>query len=349
MQIILHELNDFLALRLKKNAVLLDVRSSAEHFKAHIPGALSLPLMDDENRVIIGTIYKQEGREAAVLKGFELIGPLFHEKILKASELAPQKEVFIYCWRGGMRSNIMAWVLQMAGFKVHLLKGGYKTFRRWTIAQLEIPFKTIVLGGKTGSGKTEMLYLLKAAGEQIIDLEDLANHRGSAYGHLGKPEQPSQEQFENLIGLELANLKLTERIWLENESRAIGKVNLPNAIYNAIRNSVQVEMNTVDAVRQDRILKEYGVFSIEDLKERTERIGKRLGGQHLKAALEFLDRADMYGWLSIVLHYYDKTYSHGNDDRKQGTIESVVITWNEPEVEVRKLINAANKVTAVNN
>lgn len=345
MQIIVHELKDFLSLRIKKNAVLLDVRSSAEHLKAHIPGALSLPLMDNEHRVIIGTIYKQEGREAAVLKGFELIGPLFHEKISKASELAPDKEVFLYCWRGGMRSNIMAWVLQMAGFKVHLLKGGYKSFRHWTLAQLELPFNTIVLGGKTGSGKTEMLYLLKEEGEQIIDLEDLANHRGSAYGHLGKPDQPSQEQFENLIGWELANLNLTERIWLENESRAIGKVNLPNVIFNQIRNSVQVEMNTVDSVRQDRILKEYGVFSIEELKERTERIGKRLGGQHLKAAIEFLDRADMYGWLSIVLYYYDKTYSHGNYERVEGSIETVVITWNEPEVEVRKLINAANKVS----
>ena len=150
-----------------------------------------------------------------------------------------------------------------------------------------------------------------------------------------------------MIGWELANLNLTERIWLENESRAIGKVNLPNAIFNQIRNSVQVEMNTVDSVRQDRILKEYGVFSIDELKERTERIGKRLGGQHLKAAIEFLDRADMYGWLSIVLHYYDKTYSHGNDERVEGSIETVSITWNEPEVEVRKLINAANKVSAI--
>ncbi len=345
MQIIVHELKDFLALRIKKNAVLLDVRSTAEHFKAHIPGAVSFPLMDNEHRIIIGTIYKQEGREAAVLKGFELIGPLFHEKISRASELAPLKEVFLYCWRGGMRSNIMAWVLQMAGFKVHLLKGGYKSFRYWTLSQLELPFKTIVLGGKTGSGKTEMLYLLKEEGEQIIDLEDLANHRGSAYGHLGKPDQPSQEQFENLIGWELANLNLSERIWLENESRAIGKVNLPNVIFNQIRSSVQVEMNTADSVRQDRILKEYGVFSIDELKERTERIGKRLGGQHLKAAIEFLDRADMYGWLSIVLHYYDKTYSHGNDERIKGSIETVSITWNEPTVEVRKLINAANKVS----
>ncbi len=343
MQPRVHELDEFIALWKKTDGILMDVRSSGEYLKAHIPSALSLPLMDNEHRVIIGTTYKQQGRQAAVLKGFELIGPRFHEIITEALKLAGEKEVFLYCWRGGMRSNITAWLLQMAGMKVHLLKGGYKTFRHWVLEQFQIQRTILVLGGSTGSGKTEMLELLKARKEQVVDLEAIANHRGSAYGPLGLPPQPSQEKFENLLATALAATNPAERLWLENESRAIGKITLPNQIYDMIRYSPMVEMQVPIAVRKDRILAEYGVFSKDELAEKTSNIERRLGGQHMKAALEHLEAGEMSSWLDIILKYYDKTYDFGTSQRQKEKVFHIAIQWSEKNVEVQKVLNTANK------
>ena len=196
-------IDDFLKLYRKKSPLLIDTRSEKEYEKAHIPGAVNIPILNNEHRHIVGTIYKEEGRQAAVMKGFELVGPLFKEKMEMALQLAEGREVFVYCWRGGMRSNILAWLLKMAGLRVTLLQGGYKAFRNYLLPILDVEYKIIILGGQTGSGKTEMLSLLKSAGEQVIDLEHLASHKGSAFGLLGMPEQPSQEQFENMLALEL--------------------------------------------------------------------------------------------------------------------------------------------------
>lgn len=328
---------DFIQLLKKGESVLLDARSSKEYNKAHIPGAQSLPLLDDEHRAIIGTIYKQEGREAAVLKGFELVGPLFHEKIKKAKQLAEGRPVLIYCWRGGMRSNIMAWLLQMAGMKVTLLKDGYKTYRHWALELFESLPPIVVLGGKTGSGKTEMLAVLSRLGEDTIDLEKLANHRGSAYGHLGMPEQPTQEMFENMLAWELADKAGSKGLWLENESRSIGKVMLPNPVYDAIRNAPVVEMDVSIEVRKKRILVDYGSFPVEALIERTECLTKRLGGQHVKAAVAHLRANEFSEWLDIVLHYYDKAYQHGNNERNAESINVVPVDWQNPESDAGQL------------
>jgi len=299
MQLRIFEIEEFLLkYKLTPKSVLLDTRSSAEFLKASIPGAVSLPLLDNESRAIIGTIYKKEGREAAVLKGFELEGPRFHEKIRRALELAPEKEVFIYCWRGGMRSNIMAWLLQMVGFKVTLLKGGYKTFRNWALQQFEIERKVVVLGGKTGSGKTAILERLQTLGEQVVDLEAIANHRGSAYGALGKSEQPSQEFFENLLAIRLFEIDSSIRVWMENESRLIGKVKIPNSIYNLICSSLLINIDVPILDRKKIILEDYGKFPISDLIEKTELLSKRMGPQNVKAAVIALRESNYDEWLN---------------------------------------------------
>lgn len=336
--------DDFIKQLKVKDAILIDTRSENEFQKAFIPGALSLPLLSDEHRHIIGLIYKQEGREAAVLKGFELVGPLFHEKLLKVKELAGDREVFIYCWRGGMRSNIMAWLIRMIGLKVTLLENGYKSYRQWVLQHFQVPYKLLVLGGMTGSGKTEALQKLKLLNEQIIDLEKLASHKGSAFGLLGLPDQPRQEYFENLLAEQLSSTDRNEIIWVENESRNIGKVNIPDPFFTQMRSACVVEMEVSIEERSHRILLEYGIFSTELLAEQTRKIERRLGGQHMKRALEFLMEQDLNQWLEIILSYYDKTYSHSNSRRKNSACVKVPFKWTEEEVGIRKLINAKKQL-----
>jgi tRNA 2-selenouridine synthase len=344
MQMRVFEIEEFLLnYKLSPKAVLVDTRSTSEFLKASIPGAVSLPLLDNESRAIIGTIYKKEGREAAVLKGFELEGPRFHEKIRRALDIAPQKEVFIYCWRGGMRSNIMAWLLQMVGFKVTLLKGGYKTFRHWVLKQFEVERKIIVLGGKTGSGKTYILGELQKLGEQVVDLEAIANHRGSAFGSLGKGEQPSQEYFENLLASQLFELDPNVQVWMENESRLIGKVRIPNSIYDFICSSLLIDIDVPILVRKKIILDEYGQFPVADLIEKTELLSKRMGPQNVKSAVIALNENNFDEWLNLMLCYYDKTYGRNSIEDKNKLIKSVTVTWDDIKVDAMKILNVARQ------
>ncbi|MFM7015039.1 MAG: tRNA 2-selenouridine(34) synthase MnmH [Bacteroidota bacterium] len=337
-------IEDFIELFKSKQYPLLDARSTSEYKRGHIPGAMSLPLMDDEARKIIGTIYKQQGREAAVLKGFELIGPEFHQKIIRASELAPEKNVMVYCWRGGMRSNILAWILQMAGFKVVLLKGGYKTFRHWVIETYSQRRNLIVLGGQTGSGKTEMLHLLQEAGEQIVDLEGIAHHKGSAFGALGQAEQYTQEQFENYLGWNLSYTNQQEPLWIENESRHIGKNQIPNALFDQIRTSAKLVVNVDRQVRADRIMNEYGFFDKDILIEKTMDVSRRMGPQHAKEAIEHLTVGEVRSWVEKMLTYYDKTYDHSGSTQSNKKIVSVDFNWDNKDVSIRNMINKKSEL-----
>jgi tRNA 2-selenouridine synthase len=321
---------------------LIDTRSEAEFLHACIPGAVNLPLLPNEDRKIVGTIYKQQGHDAAVIKGFELTGPRFHQILSESLKKFPEKELLMYCWRGGMRSGIMSWLHETTGFKVTLLKGGYKAFRRWVNDVFEKPRQVLVLGGHTGSGKTEVLHQLKLLGEQVIDLEALANHKGSAFGSLGKSGQPSHEQFENLLALEWANLNPDKPVWLENESRAIGSCIIPEMIFNQIRTAPVIEMNIGFDRRLERIRKEYACFPVEVLKNTTLKIKKRLGPQHLKAAIECLDQADFDGWLQIVMVYYDKLYEHGTLQRKPGTVHTIDLSATEETMIAGEIIRFVN-------
>ena len=338
---------DFLKQYRKKQPLLIDTRSEKEFEKAHIPGAVNVPILNNEHRHLVGTIYKQEGRQAAVLKGFELVGPLFKEMMETVLHLAENREVFVYCWRGGMRSNILAWLLKMAGRRVTLLQGGYKAFRHYLLPFLNAEYRIIVLGGQTGSGKTEILSRLKSAGEQVIDLEHLASHKGSAFGLLGLPEQPTQEQFENLLALELKKLDPHQPVWFENESRLIGRLIIPPALFNQMRAVKVVEVQVSREQREERISHEYCVFDADLLAHHTERIAKRLGPQHARRAIELLKEGDKAAWLQIVLDYYDKTYAHSNHQRDKETIVSVPFDWLDTEVGVRRVLKAKQKMIDV--
>ena len=178
-------------LKLSAKYPIIDVRSPAEYDNAHIPGALSLPLFSNDERAAVGTIYKQCGKVKAVSKGLEIAGPKLSSFAKFALSLKTD-HLLIHCWRGGMRSSSMAWLIETLGIKCTLLEGGYKSYRSHIRAELAKPFKIALLGGYTGSGKTELLQHLHNNNQQIIDLEAIAKHKGSAFGAIGQPQQPSQ-------------------------------------------------------------------------------------------------------------------------------------------------------------
>jgi tRNA 2-selenouridine synthase len=287
---------------------LADVRTPAEFLQGHIPGAFNLPLFSNEERVVVGTTYKQVGREAAILLGFDLTGSKWSGFIRQALEVAPDKKIAVHCWRGGMRSGAMAWALDLYGFEVYLIEGGYKHFRRWLLNQFQQPLKLLVLGGKTGSGKTKILHELAGMGEQVIDLEDLAQHQGSSYGTMNKMVQPTQEQFENNLAFQLKDADQARRLWVEDESRNIGKLTIPTPFYDQMSIATLIDIQLGLEQRVQALALEYGSLDKDFLIRCTDRIHKRLGPLQTKQAIAAIQEGDMEAFIRIVLVYYDKTY-----------------------------------------
>jgi len=203
-------------LELAEKHPVLDVRSPGEYKHAHIRGAYSFPLFTDEERKEVGTAYKQQSREEAIKIGFDYFGPKMRKMVEEAESVVRSQSgadselrtpdsrlLLLHCWRGGMRSAAIAWLLDLYGFKVYTLAGGYKKYRNWITETFSFPFQFTILGGYTGSGKTYVLDELEKKGGAVVNLEKLANHKGSAFGNIGMPEQPSQEMFENLLGEKL--------------------------------------------------------------------------------------------------------------------------------------------------
>lgn len=287
---------------------IADVRTPAEFSQGYIPGAVNLPLFSNEERVQVGTTYKQVGKEAAVLLGFDLTGNKWSGFIKQALEIAPDKKIALHCWRGGMRSGAMAWALDLYGFEVFLIKGGYKHYRRWVHQQFEKNYQLRILGGMTGSGKTTLLGQLRAMGNQVIDLEDLAQHQGSAYGSLNKLIQPTQEQFENNLGHQLSVMDSQQKIWVEDESISIGKRFVPKPFWNQMQHAVLLDLQISQQHRVENLLIEYGSLDKDFLVEATERIRKRLGPEQTKHAIAAIREDRMADFIRLVLVYYDKTY-----------------------------------------
>lgn len=300
---------------LQAPGVLLDVRSPGEYAEGHVPGAVSFPLFSDEERARVGICYKHQGRDEAVELGFAIAGPKFADFIARAKILAPDRLLRIYCWRGGMRSAGVAWVLEMGGFKVSLLVGGYKAFRRWGRSLFSVTKKIILLGGMTGSRKTEILSVLAEMGEQVLDLEGLANHRGSSYGALMLPPQPTNEQFWNLIAMEWRKFEPDRPLWIEGESKRIGVCRIPEEIFLQMERAPVVEVVRSREERVEAIVDVYGQADIKELIAATERIRKRLGGLRTTEAVSLLQEGKLGEAFDVVLHYYDKTYSYDLEKR----------------------------------
>lgn len=293
-----------------KKLPVLDVRAPQEYETGHIPAAHSFPIFDDEQRAVVGTAYKQQGHDPAVLIGLDLFGPRMSGYVKEAGKLAKNKELLVHCWRGGMRSGAMAWLLNFAGFKVHLLQGGYKAYRQVVHAEIEKPRNLIILGGLTGSGKTDILPYLQQLGQQSIDLEGLANHKGSAFGSIGLPPQPSTEHFENLLGTALTESNAQQPLWLEDESISIGRVHMPKPFFDQMQAAPTIVLELPHKLRVQKLAQEYCRTNEAILATAILKIKKRLGGLATKEALAAISDGDMEKMVEIALAYYDKAYTY---------------------------------------
>ena len=299
-------------LELAKQHPVLDVRSPGEYKHAHIPGACSLPLFTDEERKIVGTAYKQESRELAIKLGLDFFGVKMRKMVEEVEQLSSKsKTVLVHCWRGGMRSAGVAWLLDLYGFKVFTLAGGYKKYRNYVLDTFRLPFQFNILGGYTGSGKTELLKALKERGEKVIDLEGIANHKGSAFGNIGMPPQPGQEMFENLLAKELRKSLVSRPespVWLEDESQRIGLVNIPGELWKTMRQSPVYFLDIPFEERLKHIVQEYGQLDPEKLADAIGRISQKLGNLNAKTAILLLNEGKITESFDILLKYYDKHY-----------------------------------------
>jgi len=307
------DIADFLVVA--QQCPVLDVRSPLEYTHAHLPGAASLPLFSNEERRIVGTAYKQESREKAIKLGMEFFGHKMVPLVEQAEQIANgykngTREVAVHCWRGGKRSASVAWLLDVYGFKVHLLKGGYKAYRHHVLQVLSQHHNLKVLSGYTGSNKTGLLQKM-AETLPVIDLEKLARHKGSAFGNLNQEAQPGQEHFENLLATELqrcAQMYPGQTIWVEGESQRLGSVNIPLDFFKCMRSSPMLFVDIPFEKRLDFIVQEYGKYDKEKLVNAIIRIKKKLGGLETKNAIHHLLEEDVRSCFSVLLKYYDKLY-----------------------------------------
>ncbi len=371
-------------IELSRQYTVLDVRSPGEYNHAQMPGAYNVPLFSDEERKVVGTAYKQESRETAVKIGLTFFGVKMKfiveevERIIGtlASESNSQHTVkphsvglgvvLVYCWRGGMRSAGVAWLLDLYGYKVYTLAGGYKAYRKWVLAQFDEPYSFRIIGGYTGSGKTRIIQELAKKGQVVIDLEGLANHKGSAFGALGEKAQPKQEMFENLLAERLkwasgswqsleseeqhpaaSTHPLSPCIWLEDESQRIGNLQIPVPLWYTMRSSPVFFLEIPFEERLNYLTAEYARFEKDKLVNAIIRIEKRLGGLETKNAINFLHGNDHKKCFHILLTYYDKWYHKGlyNRENISALLNKIPVTSVDTEVNTQKLLSCTVTAT----
>lgn len=303
-----------------KGGIVIDVRAPVEYKADHIPGAVSWPLFTDDERSVIGTLYKQKSKDVAIDKGFEIIGPRMAEMARYGRNIfeaqTTRHPLLIHCWRGGMRSQSIAWLLRTAEIPTILLEGGYKAYRSYARDMYFKRLNLVIVGGLTGSAKTDVISELDTLkGERTIDLEGIAKHFGSAFGNLKGHLQPTSKQFSNNLFARLREIDAwgacKRPIWVENESRTIGKVNLPEPFYRQLEQSPCFEMSRTNSDRVNHLVNMYGEIDVNLLADAFKRITPKLGGASAKEALEALEQGDLHSAAEIALFYYDKTYSHG--------------------------------------
>lgn len=321
---------------------LIDVRSPGEFDQGHIPGAVNIPLFSDAERAVIGTLFVRAGQPQAILKGLDIALPKVEDYLRKIKEVLPAGVMLLHCWRGGLRSALMAEVFSKAGYEVALLEGGYKAYRHYIRAELAKPAKIIVLGGYTGSGKTEILHAIALKGEQVIDLEGLACHKGSVFGAIGQPPQPTNEQFENNLYDLWEKLDFSRPVWLEDESRMIGRVTLPDPVVEHLSNGLLIRTEMEREYRIGRLVRDYALFDKQLLEDAIRKIGERLGGARTAAALTALDNGRFGEVASIVLAWYDKAYLFAMARRKNKTLFDIPVSGTDPEQDADLIIKCAS-------
>lgn len=334
-------------MRLSADRPVVDVRTSAEFHAGHIPNAVNLPLFSNDERALIGTTYAEAGRQEATRVGMDLVGPRMNEMIDDLKAVVPTGPVLVHCWRGGMRSESVAWLLNFSGeFEASILRGGYKAFRQFALREFSRERKLTILGGMTGSGKTHILQGLQARGEQVIDLEGLANHKGSAFGSIGLDNQPTQQQFENELGVALSRTDPERRLWLEDESRRIGRCMLPEGLWVGMRTSSCIFVDRSMEERCAHLVADYGMADRDALVDAISRIERRLGGVRTQEAIEFVRAGEMAGACEILLGYYDKTYAYGLGQREESNVHRLPAEGLSTEDLSANLIPFADRIEA---
>ncbi len=325
-----------------KEIPIIDVRSPGEYAQAHIPGAINIPLFTNDERAEVGTAYKKQGKQKAMLIGLDKIGSKMRETAELALKHAKNGKLLVHCWRGGMRSESMAWLFERVGVECQLLRGGYKAYRRYAKSELSSKAKLVILSGSTGSGKTDILKEIKKKGEQIIDLEGIAHHKGSAFGAIGEKEQNSTEQFENNLHLAFSKLDLAKRIWVEDESKPIGKNFIPDEFFKQMRKAPVLKINISKEERIKRLVKDYTFADKEILIYHLNRIKKRLGPKETQMAIESVENGEMATAVDISLTFYDKAYAHGLSKRNIKSIKELDLKFDNPKENAKKILEFEN-------
>lgn len=360
-------------LQLSKQHPVFDVRSPGEFTHAHIPGAISLPLFTDEERKVVGTAYKQQSKQTAIKIGLDYYGVKMRKMVEEVEALVAERNklaekqqttnnkqqteniVLVHCWRGGMRSAGVAWLLDLYGFKVYTLAGGYKAYRKWVLAQFEKDYAFKIIGGYTGSGKTLVMDELAKQQHAVINLEALAHHKGSAFGAFGQEPQPKQEMFENLLAGELSdvsnkmivknagtanNQHLSSAIFLEDESQRIGNLQIPMPLWYTMRKCPVFFLDIPFEERLNYLTAEYGLYTKEQLVNAIIRIQKRLGGLETKNAIGHLLENNHKECFRILLQYYDKWYIKGLNNREnvEGLLNKIPCAGVDTEINTQKIL-----------
>ncbi|KAA0258593.1 tRNA 2-selenouridine(34) synthase MnmH [Deferribacter autotrophicus] len=302
------------------NFNLIDVRSPSEFLEDHLPNAVNIPILDDEERAIIGTIYKKEGAHTAKFKGIEIVSPKLPTLMNQVKDIVTKnnKNTIMYCWRGGDRSEAMVAFSKLSGLNVSKLKGGYKTFRKFVFNFFEYQLgssykpKTIVIYGPTGSAKTTILRTLKSEDFPIIDLEGGAAHKGSSFGFIGEPEFPhiTQKYFETKIWKDFYDSNYNNFVILEGESKKIGKVTIPNSLFNMMNTGISILVNPSIDFRVKYTLDNYLPYSDENsISIALSKIKKYLGQQKVSELFEYYKQKRYSDFVyNLLVNYYDPLY-----------------------------------------
>ena len=329
----------------KLTSPIIDVRSPSEYAQGHYPGAINIPLFSDKEREKIGKSYKKEGRLKAILNGLQIILPSITKTIEIIYQKTSQQEdgnksLRIYCWRGGMRSSAFAWLARTIGLKTYLLKGGYKNYRKWVLNQFETDLPIRLIGGKTGTRKTDLLNQIKSKNIYVIDLEGLAKHRGSSFGSLGMEKQPTTQQFENILAESIDEFNTTRNaieIWIEAESSNLGKCRIPKSLFEKMKKAPILEIIKTKDERIDNLVSIYSQNSQIELKEAVERIRKRLGPQRTKEALVAIEKREWSKACKAMLDYYDRCYEY--ELKKTININSIDLSGLSLKSSLIKILN----------
>ncbi len=329
---------EFLKRKEDPSCRVIDVRSPSEFAQGHIPSAINIPLFDDAERKEVGTLYKQVGREAAFMRGLELVGPKLANYVRQAETASAGRELLVHCWRGGMRSGSLSTLWTQAGFRVSSLVGGYKAFRKYIREALGMPRQIMILGGMTGSGKTEILQLLAARGEQILDLEGLAHHKGSIFGAIGEPPQPSNEQFENNLFEAWKHTSPSRILWVEDESQRIGRVFVPDPLWAQMVQAPMINLQVPTPIRVNRLVQSYGTGDREQVAEALRHLAKRLDGKLFQEAMQALQAGEVAKVAELMLQYYDKTYTFALARKDPFRFQALPLDHGDPELAADQLI-----------